>query len=250
MKKKISVVIPVYNNIEEFNATINSLGNLITLVNIIIIDSSNSWPINTRHKNHLKNSIWVNPKGIYPALNIGIKSTNTEYIQILNSGDLLIQENFESLLNDLENDPDIDVIVCSQITKHKSKQYIYIPKKNGIWPHQSVIYKTKIHKDLGLYNTNWKIISDQLFFNAIQKNKKKYKIVFVNNALTIYDVTGMSSKTDRNTVHEIKYLNNVMGKSNIRLYLKLFIKYLSQLLKLDFDLFWMNIKKQIIYNDK
>jgi glycosyltransferase involved in cell wall biosynthesis len=250
MKKKISIVIPVFNNEKEFNDTIDSLGSDLTFTEIIVVDSSDSWSISTKNKKYLKNSIWTEPKGIYPALNIAIKSVTTPFIQILNSGDLLIKENFELLLKNLEKEFKFDVLVCSQLVQYKEKYFTYKPTIKDIWPHQSVIYKKKIHNNLGLYDTNWKIISDQLFFYALKKNKDKYKIVFKDVPLTIYDVTGMSSRTDKTTITEIKYLNSTLGKSNFNLYAKLFVKFLSKLFKLDFDKFWMELKRVLIYNDK
>ena len=92
---------------------------------------------------------------------------------------------------------------------YKNIFYKEIPSLLSIWPHQSVIYKRELHDEFGYFSSNYKIISDQVFFEKI-KNIKKLLIKFNNNSLTTYDITGISSIMNRKSLKEYKILNKLV----------------------------------------
>lgn len=247
MKKKITIIIPTYNNPHELEATLDSIIEFSNLFDLFIIDSSTLYPLNFKHKNVLLNSSnWIKPSGVYDAINKGINLCKTSYLMTLNSGDIANTQNLkEAIMSDLYScGEDLDIIVGAQDVMYKNIFYKYIPSLLSIWPHQSVIYKKKLHDEFGYFNSSYKIISDQIFFEKI-KNIKKLLIKFNNNSLTTYDVTGISSMMNRKSLKEYKILNKIRGKNNFKLILRYYFYNVCNILKLDFNLFWHFIKSKL-----
>ena len=93
----------------------------------------------------------------------------------LNSGDTANTQNLkEAIMSDVYNcSQDLDIIIGAQDMVYKNIFYKEIPSLLSIWPHQSVIYKRELHDEFGYFSSNYKIISDQVFFEKIKKNEKK-----------------------------------------------------------------------------
>ena len=247
MKKKITIIIPTYNNPHELEATLDSIIDFSNLFDLFIIDSSTSYPLNFKHKNVLLNSSkWIKPSGVYDAINKGINLCKTSYLMTLNSGDIANTQNLkEAIISDVYNcGEELDIIIGAQDVMYKNIFYKYIPSLLSIWPHQSVIYKKELHDEFGYFSSNYKIISDQIFFEKI-KNIKKLLIKFNNNSLTTYDVTGISSMMNRKSLKEYKILNKIRGKNNYKLFLRYYFYNLCNILDLDFNLFWHSIKSKL-----
>lgn len=247
MKKKLTIIVPTYNNSHELESTLDSIMDFSNLFDLYIIDSSNSYPINFKYKNILLNSSkWIKPSGVYDAINVGINLCKTSYLMTLNSGDTANTQNLkEAIISDLYNgSQDIDIIVGAQDMLYKNIFYKEIPSLFSIWPHQSVIYKRELHDEFGFFNSEYKIISDQVFFEKI-KNVKKLLIKFNYNSLTTYDITGISSVMNGKSLKEYKILNKLRRKNNLKLYFRYFFYKLCEILKLDFYLLWHSLKVKL-----
>ena len=127
---------------------------------------------------------------------------------------------------------------------YKNIFYKEIPSLLSIWPHQSVIYKRELHDEFGYFSSNYKLISDQVFFEKI-KNIKKLLIKFNKNSLTTYDITGISSIMNRKSLKEYKILNKLRGKNNFKLFLRYYFYKLCDILQLDFHLFWHYLRAKL-----
>ena len=247
MEKILTIIIPTYNNPKELTATLESILELIDFFDLLIIDSSDNYPLDFKFKNELgKFSKWVKPNGVYDAINRGIELTNTRYLMTLNSGDTVISS---SLIKILENYLNVlctsDLLVGCQNVSYRGIIYKYSPSFNSLWPHQSVIYKKELHDKIGLFNTNYKIISDQLFFEKI-KIEERLNIKFIEEAITTYDVTGMSSIMNSRNLNEYKVLNTIRRKTNLKLYLRYGFYQLCKFLNIDFNIVWHSIKMILI----
>jgi glycosyltransferase involved in cell wall biosynthesis len=167
----ISIITVVYNGVSTIEQTILSVINQ-TYKNIeyIIIDGSSTdgtVDIIKKYEKHL--IYWVSEpdKGIYDAMNKGIRKATGEWLNFMNSGDIF------SDISVLKN------IFCTNSTLISSIKFLYsdffcvIGKKvlrvtanfdEGIILHQSIIYKKALHNEFGLYIVTKKIIiSDYLF---------------------------------------------------------------------------------------
>lgn len=248
MLKRLTVLIPTYNNSRDLQKTLYSIEDLLGGLDLIIIDSSSFHPVNFEFRSLLSTkSIWTEPLGVYNAINAGLRRVKTEFVMVLNSGDIGLSENLLKVINEnfeLGRFNSI-ALIGGQRVKYKELSYVYSPTFSSVWPHQSVIYRADLHNELGFYNENFKVISDQLFFELV---KTKYGLdgcLFVDDFLTEYDVTGISSHMNLANLFEYKYLNKIRGLSNGRLYLRFVVYQLAKWLQLDFNYIWHSLKVKI-----
>lgn len=116
-KTKISVIIPCYNQGDFIDETLLSVLNQ-TYQNfeiIIINDGSTDTATNTklREINHPKIAIYrINNSGSACARNYGFTKSNGEYVQFLDSDDLMDPDKLEKQVAILEQTPEIDVCYC------------------------------------------------------------------------------------------------------------------------------------------
>lgn len=122
-------------------------------------------------------------KGLYDAMNKGIKLATGDIIGILNSDDILYDENvFQKIIDNFENNDGVYsnlVLMNEDFTKitrnFKSKE---ISKKKG-WhpPHPTLYLKKEIYEKYGNYNINYKIAADLDFMYRIINNNVKLKYI-------------------------------------------------------------------------
>lgn len=248
MLEKISIITPVYNNIQDLNKTIISLSFIEERVELIVVDSSSDSSLTLQNLTNLKIKYkWIPPRGVYNALNEGIKMATREYILCLNSGDEFIDSGFHYLSQNYKSiDLSMDVLLFSQISVYNDLEYIYTPSIKDIWPHQSVIYLKSLHNKYGLYNEEFKIISDQLFFEKI-KLEKETRILNVNAPLSKYSVIGISSQISLAAFKEFRLLNKVRKKNNFNLVLRFTFLSTLSILGVNSDKYWFLIKKIFIH---
>ncbi len=216
-RKPISVIIPTYNDLSAFIYTYQSIYNQLMVDDeLIIIDSSDDISKITNYINKEKpkfkiSNFWINPSGIYPAMNYGIKKCSNLLIQILNSGDIYLPQTRERILRELNRNPEAKIYVFEQLAGHKGLQNMkFSPTEDSLWPHQSVLVHFDVYKMLGGYNEKFKLISDQVFFANARKLKRH---VIINEPITSYDLEGVSSKLSFVNIRETYILWRIMGKS-------------------------------------
>lgn len=142
---------------------------------------------------------WVSEKdkGIYEAMNKGIRMAKGEYLLFLNSGDAL--ENAEVVENFYK--ADIKTDIATGIEKETNGHLIY-PKKeeelsysffyDDTLMHQSTFIRRDAFERYGMYNEDNRIVSDwEWFFNAIMKQDASYEpLDFV---VALFDGEGISN---------------------------------------------------------
>ena len=142
---------------------------------------------------------WVSEKdkGIYEAMNKGIRMAKGEYLLFLNSGDAL--ENAEVVENFYK--ADIKTDIATGIEKETNGHLIY-PKKeeelsysffyDDTLMHQSTFIRRDAFERFGMYNEGNRIVSDwEWFFNAIMKRDASYEpLDFV---VALFDGEGISN---------------------------------------------------------
>jgi hypothetical protein len=90
---QLSVITVVRDNTSGFIDTLNSLKEQsLSEFNWVVIDSSNDRTAIPSHLESLgqpADYLWVEPEGIYPAMNLGARISQGRYLYFLNSGDTL-----------------------------------------------------------------------------------------------------------------------------------------------------------------
>lgn len=168
---------------------------------------------------------WVSEpdKGIYDAMNKGIRMASGEYIQILNSADCLCDEfvvekmlkaladnEYPSLLygNMIKVASDGRIVGKSGRVEYSLRQY-YSSTMN----HDCCYIKRSLFDDYGYYDESLKIVSDwKWFMEAIGFGK--VKPVYVNQDVTLFDTTGISeTNLDLRYKERRKVLEHVVPKA-------------------------------------
>lgn len=217
---KLSIITINYNNASGMRKTLASVA-AQTYQNIehIIVDGGSidgsvdvikEYVRNVERMNELKSEgiqvVWSSEpdKGIYSAMNKGIRKATGDYIQILNSGDILaapdVTERMMAVLSDYDY-PDllygnaVDIYDGKRISSHGPDiEYSLRQLYNGTYPHDSSFFRRELFSGdrYGLYDESLKIVSDwKWYLQAIGLGD--VKPIYVDVDVSLFDVTGISS---------------------------------------------------------
>lgn len=156
--------------------------------------------------------IWSSEKdkGIYNAMNKGLRKATGSYIEILNSGDTLASPNVvERMVAEVEKNV-YPAILYGNMMKDMGKKKLVRDTCGGAGEIESFLYFYKgtlnhdcayIRRDLfdkyGLYNEEMKICSDwEWYVRAIALGGEK--AVYTNIDVTIFDMNGISENKGKN----------------------------------------------------
>lgn len=154
--------------------------------------------------------IWISEpdKGIYNAMNKGIRLAKGEYIHFLNSGDWLVDGVVvEKMLKALDNQEQIaenkiDILVGNVIAIRPDGKVRY--KKNdqkpvslytfykGTIEHTSAYIRRTLFEKFGLYDESLKIVSDWKWYLQVA-GLNNANVRFTDIYVTYFDSTGISS---------------------------------------------------------
>lgn len=217
-KPKFSIITVTKNSQQYLKKNILSVQNqTFKCFEHIIVDGNSSdktKSILRRYKKKLK-IITENDKGLYDAMNKGIKIAKGEIIGILNSDDYYYPKALKIIKNYFLMNPKIDFVFGSVI-KYNQVQSGFFPWKIywtfGFYSTHSVGFfiKKTSQKKLGLYNTKYKYSADyDLFYRMIVKKKMKGIATKKNEIIGYFRPGGISDK--------IKYLDYLNENTKIRL---------------------------------
>lgn len=223
---KVSIVTINYNNVEGLRRTLASVAeqSYRDIEHIIIDGGSTDGSIETikeyvsanpNKDPFFKHTIcWVSEKdkGIYNAMNKGLRKANGLYIEILNSGDVLAAPDVtERMVNELEKKEYPAILYGNMLKSYDGKTIIHRDTcGNRMYTPDSFLYFYKgtlnhdcayIRRDLfdkyGLYNEEMKICSDwEWYVKAIALGGEK--AVYTNIDVTIFDMNGISESGGKN----------------------------------------------------
>ena len=153
--------------------------------------------------------IWISEpdKGIYNAMNKGIRLANGEYLLFLNSGDCLVCESTLSNFVDCILMEDIiygnNLQICSDGNMRKVEYDRYVTGKtlfNHTIPHQASFIKRSLFDSIGLYSEDLRFGSDwEFYLKALFYHNCSFR--FVDIDVCLFDMTGIS--TDPNLTQEM-----------------------------------------------
>ena len=199
----ISIITVVLNNKKFLQQSINSVLNQSykNYEHIIIDGKSTDGTVEILKKNNSKIDYWVSKKdrGIYNAMNNGIKLSRGSLIVMLNSDDIFYKHALKIATSYFNRYKNIDFLFGSVI-KYKLL-YGYRPWKIrwsfGFYSTHSIGFfiKKKSQKKVGYYNTKYKISSDyDFFYRMIVKYKLKGMATKKNEIFGKFRRGGFSSK--------------------------------------------------------
>jgi len=199
----ISIITINYNDRIGLERTIKSVQEQSSTIfeHIIIDGNSTDGSRELIEANKLSFSYWVSEpdKGIYNAMNKGIKIAKGDYLFFLNSGDFLV--NKYALKNVSHFLGDKDIVYFNINVSADNKSYVkHCPSKlsfeylhNNLPPHQSTFLRKSLFDNYGYYDESLKIVADWKFLIiALLKHNATYK--HVNDIFSTFYQGGISSK--------------------------------------------------------
>lgn len=218
-----SVISQSYNNYEH----------------IIIDGGSSDGSVEVLKKYADRIAFWISEpdKGIYNAMNKGIVRARGAYCHFLNSGDIYASDNV--LLNVFEHKEYSESLLRGiQICDRKDGQIRWDNKGDreitvydlvsDTLQHQATFIKRELFTKYGLYDEDYRIVSDWKFFLQTTLGDEKSK--FLNIDLVIFDMNGISNNEKyRSLMNEERdrVLKSLLPKSILADYQRL--EYLNKL---------------------
>ena len=214
---KLSIVTINYNNAEGLRRTLASVAaQTYRDIEHVIVDAAStdgSVDVIKEYADRSKHAvIWSSQKdkGIYNGMNKGIRKATGDYIQILNSGDILagpdVTASMIAALNDeMSRDKSLNdgvpILYGNMIKKDyatgkilgKSKEVEYSLRQyyTSTMNHDCCYFRRDLFETYGLYDEKLKIVSDwKWFLQAIGLGH--VKPVYVDIDVTIFDASGIS----------------------------------------------------------
>jgi len=204
---KLSIITINKNNAFGLEKTIQSVISQTSAdFEYIIIDGAStdeSVEVIKKYADNICICYWISEpdKGIYNAMNKGIRKAQGEYCLFLNSGDWLISpETLDNVLQEIcDNSSDIfysDLLKSDSTILEFPKQltlFFFVHQRVN---HQNSLIKRSLFLEHGFYNEDLIISSDYEFFLS---ELWKYKSIFfkLKTNISIFDVGGISSKKSK-----------------------------------------------------
>jgi glycosyltransferase involved in cell wall biosynthesis len=197
---KLSIITINFNNKEGLQKTIESVvSQTFADSEYIIIDGgSTDGSVDIIRQYTDKITYWVSEPdaGIYNAMNKGIRQAKGDYCLFLNSGDWLIKnDSLQYVFDEMFEEKDIvyyDVLTEYGEYRYSDKLTLYSFFSSAPIGHQSSFIKRSLFSRIGLYNEEWKIVSDwEFFLLAIINYRCTYK--HYSYLLTHFNWGGISS---------------------------------------------------------
>ena len=219
-QKKVSIITINYNNAAGLEKTIESVvSQSFKDYEYLIIDGGStdgSREIIQRYAEKITYWVSERDKGVYNAMNKAIVLAKGEYCYFLNSGDHLWRP--DSLGNIFLQGPTEDIIYGNMIQGGANTIEHGLPKLTfydffiGSIYHQSAFIKRELFEKIGLYNEEYKVVSDwEFFLKAIFIHNCSTK--YVNADLALYEIGGLSFQDlDANLRDRKRILNELFPR--------------------------------------
>ena len=207
---KVSIITVCYNSEKTIEKTIKSVlsQNYKNYEYIIIDGGSTDNTINIIDKYKKKIDMFKSEKdrGIYDAINKGIKYSTGSVISILHSDDTFYENSTTlKIMSHFNSSPSLECLIGNTIiTKNDLKKKIRCYRANFFkkWmlylgyspPHPSTFFRKEIYNKHGLYKNEYTIAGDFEFFVRIFL-KKNLLFKIINENFVLMRSGGKSSKT-------------------------------------------------------
>lgn len=213
---KLSIITINYNNVDGLKRTLDSVAEQAYRdIEHIIIDGGSTDgsveaikeyvsanPNNDPFFMHTINWVSEKDRGIYNAMNKGIRKATGAYIQILNSGDIFAAPDVAArIISEIEkaeypellygNMIKMDYATGKVIGKSGEVEYSLRQYFRSTMNHDCCFIRRDVYEKYGLYDESLKIVSDwKWFLQAIGLGK--VKPLYVDIDVTIFDASGIS----------------------------------------------------------
>ena len=223
-KPLLTIITVVKNSSKNIEKTIKSVANqpYKNIEHIIIDGNSDDSTLNIIKKFEKKVEYWcsIDDKGIYDAMNYGIKLSKGNFIGILNAGDIYTLKAFKIIRKYLNRDKKLSFLFGTVKRYYLNNNLIV---KSGFDRnrinynfdsqscHSSGFFiQSHIQRNIGLYNLKYKCSSDYDLFYKLFKNKK-----LIGDSTKKYEVIGIVGSGGFSS--KFGFWNHLIEESRIRL---------------------------------
>ncbi len=244
---KVSIITASYNSAAKIQDTINSVAaqDYPNIEYIIIDGGSVDGTLDIIKQNESKISHYLSEKdkGIYDALNKGIRIASGDIIGFLNSDDVYDNNHIVSdIVNTLtQNQADI---IFGDITYHsdkegkrkmirywKSNNFNHKSLKYGWMPAHPSLYCTKeVYNSCGFYDDSFMIAADYDFMLRLF-NCTNYKKIYLPQVIVNMDTGGISNNSLKNILQKSKEDYRAIRKNNIGGFYTVFFKNFRKIMQ-------------------
>lgn len=244
---KVSIITVCRNAESSIEGTINSvISQTYPNIEYIIIDGAsndNTLEIINKYKNKITYLLSEPDRGVYNAMNKGIKLSSGDILYFLNANDYLFDKNVISdVVEKFIKVPEAKLIYGALATINENNKtnvennIVNIDKlffMNGdCICHQCIFYKRELFDKIGFYNEDYKIAADY-DFNIKVLVQNKYKYSTLDRTIVKFTIGGYSTSEKFRTIL-LKEREKVIKEHFLRFEIKLnwiLNKYLRSLLK-------------------
>ena len=198
----ISLVTVVFNGEKLIADTLGSaVDQTYKNIELVIIDGASkdkTVDIAKKFQSHTGTLISEPDKGIYDAMNKGIKAAKGEWIYFLNAGDSFYDE---KVLEDIFTKYDLtncDLVYAKVQTKNEPTGIDYITGEPVTFKdfftrypicHQATFTRKSAFDQIGLYDTRYRLAGDTEWFTRFFKLQPE-KAFFIDRIVAFYDIQG------------------------------------------------------------
>lgn len=220
---KFTIITINYNNADGLRRTIESVVNqTYTDYEYVIIDGGSAdGSVDVIREYEDKITYWVSEKdkGIYNAMNKGVKVSHGDYLMFMNSGDVFYSY---TVLEEVCAKRRKEDIIVGKVHTCDGKEFLYQPQQLTMYffysstiPHQGAFIK-KYLLDKYPYDENLKITSDWKFFvEAVIF--EDCSVGFVDTVISQFDTEGVSTTNPEQTwLEKIKVMRTIFPERVIQ----------------------------------
>jgi glycosyltransferase involved in cell wall biosynthesis len=203
----VSILIVTFNAEKHLEACLASIAaQTYPALEVVIIDGKST----DRTVDIIKNythivQFWLSEpdKGIYDAMNKGLKYITGDWVYFLGADDTLLPDFSKMLLHEVRDDRYI-YYGNTLFKNEKYKGYLnrYRQAKHG-FNHQTMIYPAKVFKKYS-YNTKYKISADRML-NIDCMNDTNFEFKYVDYIIARFNDTGVSTLYEDPVFEKEKY---------------------------------------------
>ncbi|MCM1324669.1 MAG: glycosyltransferase [Acetobacter sp.] len=214
---KLSIITICYNIKDEIERTCKSI---VSQTNqnfewIVVDGGSTDGTVDILNKYKDKMTVFISEpdKGIYNAMNKGIKHAKGEYLNFMNGGDSFAASDVVEKFLDFEATSAADVIYgnMNYIKNEKDEKILKYDQiidpyffYNNTLNHQSTFIKRELFDKYGLYNEEYKIAADWEKF--VVYTKKRCRFEYMENVVANFYEGGISSTAKEKLKNERKQI--------------------------------------------
>lgn len=206
---KFSIITINYNNLNGLKKTVESvLSQSFSDFEYIIVDGkSNDGSVEylLGHQKEFSHLIIENDNGIYDAMNRGLMLASGDYVQFLNSGDYLSNNNILHELSSITStNSDVDFFYSDVINNDTNSIHGYPQRLTFNYffsqtiNHQSTLFKRCLFQKYGFYSEQYKIVSDwEFYLKILFIHRCKY--LWISNPIVVFDYSNGVSTSQSNS---------------------------------------------------